>query len=106
MSTKKIAQGSAVDIELKSKGKVTFKGFLLEARRVDTDAIIGTFKTTNKDAKYVACDGKDKTAVTHNKLNETLSNKDSVKVKWSSPSSFTGAVKIVGTVVKEKKKFW
>ena len=98
----KVTQGSQVTVELKSKSGGTFKGFIIEARSVEGNSIIGTFETVNSDARYLKCDNVLQSAVTHN----SPSNKKSVGVKWNAPSDFTGSVKILATFVKEYQTYW
>lgn len=91
-----------MDVELKSTAGGTFKGFMIEARSVDGNSIIGSFETISSDARYVNCDKTPQTAVTHN----NPSPKKSVKVKWTAPSDFSGAVKVLGTFVQEYQTYW
>ena len=91
-----------MSVELKPTGSATFIGFLLEARSVEDDSIIGSFVTVNNDGKYVNCGNKPQTAVTH--VNKDP--KSSVQVKWTAPSDFVGSVKIVATFVQSYNTYW
>ena len=95
-------KGSPVDVELKSKSGSTFKGFIIEARSVAGNKIIGSFQTINSDARYVGCDGVPQSAVTHT----SPAPKKSVRVRWTAPSDFTGSVKVLATFVREYQTYW
>jgi len=96
-----IDPGSQVLVEIKQKGSDTFKGFLIQARTDDED-IIGTFETVDGANKYLSCGNNIQSAVTHSNPGD----KDSVKVKWTAPSDFTGSVTFYATVVKNYGIFW
>ena len=88
-------------VELTQTGSDQFKGFLIEARSSD-DSIIGSFVTVTNYGKYVNCDNKPQTGVTH--INN--SPKSSVQVKWTAPSDFEGSVKIFATFVQSYSTYW
>ena len=103
LSASQIAKGSQVIVELKSNSGETFKGFIIEARSVERDSIIGTFETVSSgDSRYLSCDSTPQTAVTHT----NNSPKKSVTVRWSPPADFTGNVKVLGSFVKEYNTYW
>merc|ERR1719450_458934 len=102
VSSSKVSPGGQLTVELQPTGSGTFKGFLLEARSVEDDSIIGSFVTVNNDGKYVNCGNKPQTAVTH--VNN--SPKSSVQVKWTAPSDFVGSVKLLATFVQDYSTFW
>ena len=96
-----------VELKPKTSGD-KFKGFLLEARSVDVDDIIGTFKKLgNKNqTKYLQCSNKE-SKEPHSALTHADSTpKQSVKVKWTPPQDFSGKVKILATLVKDFKTYW
>ena len=100
LEKKNVAQCCIVHVELKSIGKKTFKGFLLEARNVFGNNIVGSFQNINNDTKYIKCGPNLKSAVTNEKK---LGLKKTIKVKWRAPSIFSGRIKFFGQVFKEKK---
>ena len=95
-------------IELKPKTSgAKFKGFLIQARSVDGDDIIGTFEqfSNRNKTKYLQCSDtelKEHSAVTHS----DPTPKQSVKVKWTPPQNFTGKIKVLATLVKDFKTYW
>ena len=109
LSSTKIAKGSEVRIELKPKTSGDkFKGFLLQARSVDGDNIIGKFeKLGNKNqTKYLQCSNTE-SKEPHSALTHSDSTpKPSVKVKWTPPQDFSGKVKVLATLVKDFKTYW
>ena len=105
LSSTEIAKGSEVTIELKPKNSGDkFKGFLIQARSVDGDDIIGVFeKLNNKNhTKYLQCSNEPHSALTHS----DPTPKQSVKVKWTPPQDFSGKVKVLATLVKDFKTYW
>ena len=101
LSSDKISSGYSVDVELKPKDSDEFEGFFIKARD-SQDNVVGTFETIGDDGKYVACDNKVQSAVTH-----TIGSfKTSVKVKWNAPSDFQGMVRILATFVTDYSTYW
>ena len=109
LSSTEIAKGSEVTIELKpKKSGDKFKGFLIQARGVDGDDIIGKFeKLSNKNhTKYLQCSNT-KSKEPHSALTHSdPTPKQSVKVKWTPPQDFSGKVKVLATLVKDFKTYW
>ena len=101
LSSNKISSGSSVNVELKPKASEEFEGFFVQARD-SQDNVVGTFETLGDDGKYVDCDNKVQSTVTHVKPNF----KTSVKVKWNAPSDFEGKVRILATFVKDYSTYW
>ena len=96
-------------IELKPKSSGDeFKGFLIQARSVDGDDIIGTWEKLDdkKNTKYLQCSNTESeeshSALTHS----DPSPKESVKAKWTPPQDFSGKVKVLATLVKDFKTYW
>ena len=101
LSSSKISSGSSVNVELKPKASEDFEGFFVQARD-SQDNVVGTFETLGDDGKYVDCDRKAQSTVTHVKPNfKTL-----VKVKWNAPSDFEGKIRILATFVKDYSTYW
>lgn len=101
LSSNKISSGYSVDVELKSKMSDEFEGFFVQGRD-SKDNVIGTFETLGEDGRYVSCDNKVQSAVTH-----TIGSfKTSVKVKWNAPSDFQGMVRILATFVTDYSTYW
>ena len=101
LSSNKISSGSSVNVELKPKASEEFIGFFLQARDV-VNNVAGTFETLSDDGRYVDCDNRAQTTVTHAKSN----SKTSVKVKWNAPSDFEGKVRILATFVTDYSTYW
>ena len=106
LSATKIDKGSEVTIELKPKTSgERFKGFLIQARSVDGDDIIGTLEQLDNknNTKYLQCsDTEPHSALTHT----DPTSKESVKLKWTPPQDFSGKVKVLATLVKDFKTYW
>ena len=102
--TQIVAKDLGVTIELKPKtGGEKFKGFLIQARSVDGDDIIGTFEelSDKNHTKHLQCK-EPQSALTHS----DPTPKQSVKVKWTPPQDFAGKVKVLATMVKDFNTYW
>jgi len=92
--------GASVILELKARESgefEDFEGFFVQARDAQ-DNVVGAFEildNLDNQAKYVNCNNKPQSAVTHARSNY----KSSVKLKWRSPTGFRGKVKMLATFV-------
>jgi len=94
-------QGTPAEIELTSDSS-EFKGYMVQARAVSDDSIIGSFETVSDDAQYLNCGDKAQSSVTH----KLSSKKNSIKLKWKPPSDFVGDAKMYATFVKDYSNYW
>jgi len=104
LNSTRISPGGSTLIELTNVGSTTdtFKGYMVQARKVSDDSVIGTFETVSNDAKYLKCGNVAQSAVTH-ALSEA---KKSIKMKWNAPSDFSGKVIILATFVRDYSTYW
>ena len=86
---------------MKPKGSEEFEGFFVQARD-SLDNVVGAFEILGDDGKYVTCDNKPQSTVTHANANF----KKSFKVKWNAPSDFQGKIQILSTFVTDYSTYW
>ena len=86
---------------MKPKSSEEFEGFFVQARD-SQDNVVGAFEILGDDGKYVTCDNKPQSTVTH----ATANFKKSFKVKWNAPSDFQGKIKILSTFVTDYSTYW
>lgn len=83
----KMKRGNEIKISLQTTSKTSvFRGFLIQARKVDTNEIIGTFRGRNYN--IVSCGGFPSTA-----SHQNPSTKSSQILFWKSPMNFQGSVR-------------
>ena len=94
--------GGKSNISVKITGS-TFRGVLLQARTACcSDYAYGSFTVSPSDnMKTTNCNGTNNTA-THS----FSANKEDIIVVWHPPQQDVGALRLVGTVAKEKNTFW
>ncbi|XP_064416172.1 putative ferric-chelate reductase 1 [Latimeria chalumnae] len=78
-----------------------FMGFLLQARAVGEDTILGTFKIINSDTQTLSCSNMQNAAVSHT----SSSNKQRIQAVWVAPSS-NKDIEFSATFVKNFKEYW
>ncbi|XP_030809445.1 loricrin-like [Camarhynchus parvulus] len=94
--------GNEVQVTLEALGDAGFKGFNLQAREIDGDVPIGTFKITDPNTKGLEC---------HNMTNSAVSNansdvKQKVTTTWIAPHDVRGELQFIATVVQNLENFW
>jgi len=103
LNSTQVASGVSTEIELTHDGSdARFKGYMIQARKDSDDSVIGAFETVSDDAQYINCGSVSHSSVTHS----GGKTKESIRVKWKSPSDFTGKVKIVATFVQDYANYW
>ncbi|KAG8436630.1 hypothetical protein GDO86_007654 [Hymenochirus boettgeri] len=91
--------GDAITVTLQSIAGSNFKGFLLEARTVGGDRIIGSFTITDANTQSLSCSAG--SAVSH-----TSSNiKSSITTTWNAPNG-AGPIQFRATVLRSYSIFW
>ncbi|NXU70206.1 RELD1 protein, partial [Oreotrochilus melanogaster] len=93
--------GNEIQVTLEALKDAGFKGFNLQARELDGDVPVGTFKITDPNTKGLEC---------HNMTNSALSHANSevkkrVTTTWIAPRD-VGNVQFIATVVQDLEKFW
>ncbi|XP_075473220.1 putative ferric-chelate reductase 1 isoform X4 [Ascaphus truei] len=79
----------------------TFRGFLLQARSLPGDNIVGNFEVTNSTSQTLNCDGSVGAAVSHT----DRSDKSSTSAVWTAPAG-TGNIRFRVTFVQTVPVFW
>ncbi|XP_019386583.1 PREDICTED: hornerin-like [Crocodylus porosus] len=93
--------GNEIEVTLHGNDKSGFQGFLLQAREVDGDAPVGTFKITDPNTQGLSCNNVSNSAVSH--INSDVKNK--VTTIWVAPSKAKD-VRFSATFVKDLENFW
>ncbi|CAL4117158.1 unnamed protein product [Meganyctiphanes norvegica] len=96
-----------LNVTLKAELENTFKGFILQARKVDSQELLGAFSFPQRRAgglpaniRKLDCDGG--AAVTH----KDSKAKTVVQVTWESSGYYEGNVVFVGSFVKDYTTVW
>ncbi|XP_059479127.1 putative defense protein 3 isoform X1 [Neocloeon triangulifer] len=92
--------GQTFEVSIVADAGVTFRGFFIQGRSVDTDNAVGSFAAA-ADAKSIDCFSNLESASTQ--IDNT--DKSSVSVIWTAPASGE-AVNVVATVVQTLNTFW
>ncbi|XP_056212178.1 uncharacterized protein LOC130157058 [Falco biarmicus] len=93
--------GNEIKVTLEALQGVGFKGFNLQAREIDGDVPVGTFKITDPNTKALEC---------HNMTNSAVSQansdvKQKVTTTWIAPHDVKD-LQFIATVVQDLEKFW
>ncbi|XP_064284171.1 loricrin-like isoform X6 [Passer domesticus] len=93
--------GNEVQVTLEALGDAGFKGFNLQAREIDGDVPVGTFKITDPNTKGLEC---------HNMTNSAVSNansdvKQKITTTWIAPHDVR-ELQFIATVVQNLENFW
>ncbi|XP_078515394.1 putative ferric-chelate reductase 1 [Lissotriton helveticus] len=97
--------GDQITVTLQANSSTTFKGFLLQARSVGGDFIVGTFRITDTNSQGLQC-GNQINGVANSAVSQTSpAHKSSVSVKWIAPPG-SGYIRFRATFVKRFSKFW
>ncbi|NXU58541.1 FRRS1 reductase, partial [Turnix velox] len=78
-----------------------FKGFHLQAREIEGDAPVGTFKITDPNTKGLECHNVTNSAVSH--TNSDVKKK--ITTTWIAPHDVRD-LQFIATVVQDLEKFW
>ncbi|KAM9488576.1 putative ferric-chelate reductase 1 [Clarias gariepinus] len=80
-----------------------FKGFLLEARPVGGNSLVGTFSLMGSASQLLKCGGVSNSAVSHT----SSTSKTQIQSKWTAPTSGNlGNIEFRATFVRDKSTFW
>uniref|UniRef100_A0A8C5QAV1 Ferric-chelate reductase 1 n=1 Tax=Leptobrachium leishanense TaxID=445787 RepID=A0A8C5QAV1_9ANUR len=91
--------GDVITVTINAVGS-EFKGFLLQARTLGSNRIVGTFTLTNSRSRILSCNTTDST-VSH--INNYL--KASITANWTAPTGL-GPIRFRATVLKDYYTFW
>ncbi|XP_041885993.1 hornerin-like isoform X36 [Corvus kubaryi] len=93
--------GNEVQVTLEALGDAGFKGFNLQAREIDGDVPVGTFKITDPNTKGLECHNMTNSAVSH--ANSDVKQK--VTTTWIAPQD-AREIQFIATVVQNLENFW
>ncbi|XP_065526615.1 putative ferric-chelate reductase 1 [Lathamus discolor] len=93
--------GNEVQVTLEALQDVGFRGFNLQAREIDGDVPVGTFKITDPNTKGMECHNTTNSAVSH--ANSDVKQK--VTTTWIAPHGVKD-LQFIATVVQDLEKFW
>ncbi|NXU10577.1 FRRS1 reductase, partial [Pardalotus punctatus] len=93
--------GNEVQVTLEALGDAGFKGFNLQAREIDGDVPVGTFKITDPNTKGLECHNMTNSAVSH--ANSDVKQK--VTTTWIAPPDVR-ELQFIATVVQNIENFW
>ncbi|NXS56536.1 FRRS1 reductase, partial [Brachypteracias leptosomus] len=93
--------GNEIQVTLEALKDVGFKGFNLQAREIDEDVPVGTFKITDPNTKGLECHNVTNSAVSHSNSDV----KQEVKTTWVAPNDVRD-LQFIATVVQDVDKFW
>ncbi|XP_016134459.1 putative ferric-chelate reductase 1 [Sinocyclocheilus grahami] len=96
-------EGDQITVLLNNQSEYQFEGFMLQARRVGSTTLIGTFTVTDSSVQLLSCDGVANRAVSHT----SDSKKSSIQAKWTAPTSGQlGDIEFRATFAKGFSTFW
>ncbi|NXG78737.1 FRRS1 reductase, partial [Baryphthengus martii] len=93
--------GNEIQVTLEALKDAGFKGFNLQAREIEGDVPVGTFKITDPNTKGVECHNMTNSAVSH--ANSDVKQK--VTTTWVAPRDVQ-ELQFIATVVQDLDKFW
>ncbi|XP_030429731.1 putative ferric-chelate reductase 1 isoform X2 [Gopherus evgoodei] len=101
ISSSSFDPGNKITVTLQGIDSSTFKGFLLQARAVSGDGIVGTFQIIDPNTQGLLCNQVENSSMSHTNRN----SKQNVTTIWVAPSG-TGNVQFRATVVQNVSVFW
>ncbi|KAM4722879.1 putative ferric-chelate reductase 1 [Rhinophrynus dorsalis] len=101
VSNNTFSPGDVIKVTLQSSSASRFKGFLLEARSVGGDRIIGAFTITDGNTQGLSCSAGPRSAVSHTNSN----GKSIITTSWTAPVG-AGPVRFRATVLESYSTFW
>ncbi|XP_071898127.1 uncharacterized protein [Anas platyrhynchos] len=93
--------GNEIQVTLEALRDAGFKGFNLQAREIEGDGPVGTFKITDPNTKGLECHNMTNSAVSH--ANSDVKQK--VTTTWIAPQDIKD-LQFIATVVQDLEKFW
>ncbi|XP_060725470.1 putative ferric-chelate reductase 1 isoform X2 [Tachysurus vachellii] len=95
-------EGDTITVTL-SATTGTFTGFLLEARLVGSNSVMGSFSVMNSAAQTLSCSGVSNSAVSHT----SKITKSEIQTKWKAPTSGNlNNIEFKATFVRDYSTFW
>ncbi|NXC46801.1 FRRS1 reductase, partial [Penelope pileata] len=93
--------GNEIQVTLEALKGVGFKGFNLQAREIEGDVPVGTFKITDPNTKGLECRNTTNSAVSQ--ANSDVKQK--ITTTWIAPNDVRD-LQFIATVVQDIEKFW
>ncbi|NXW63685.1 FRRS1 reductase, partial [Eurystomus gularis] len=93
--------GNEIQVTLEALKDAGFKGFNLQAREIEGDVPVGTFKITDPNTKGLECHNMTNSAVSHSNSDV----KQKVTTTWIAPNDVKD-LQFIATVVQDLDKFW
>ncbi|NXI14075.1 FRRS1 reductase, partial [Irena cyanogastra] len=93
--------GNEVQVTLEALEDAGFQGFNLQAREIDGDVPVGTFKITDPNTKGLECHNMTNSAVSH--ANSDVKQK--ITTTWIAPQDVR-ELQFIATVVQNLENFW
>ncbi|NWI90282.1 FRRS1 reductase, partial [Pitta sordida] len=93
--------GNEIQVTLEALGEAGFKGFNLQAREIDGDIPVGTFKITDPNTKGLECHNVTNSALTHSNSDV----KQKITTTWIAPPHVR-ELQFIATVVQNLENFW
>ncbi|XP_053549697.1 putative ferric-chelate reductase 1 [Bombina bombina] len=100
VSADKFNPGDTIKVTIRTDSS-SFKGFLLEARSIGGDRILGTFTVTDPNTQGLSCSGGPNSAISHT----SATAKTQVTANWKAPIG-AGPVRFTATVLQSYSIFW
>ncbi|XP_029768300.1 uncharacterized protein LOC113407354 [Terrapene carolina triunguis] len=101
VSFDKYDPGNEIQVTLEGTAERGFQGFHLQARELEGDTPVGSFKITDPSTQALACHNVSNSAVSH--TNSEVKHK--VTTTWIAPSD-TKSIQFRATFVQDSKNFW
>ncbi|XP_030429783.1 hornerin-like [Gopherus evgoodei] len=101
VSFDKYDPGNEIEVTLEGTAEHGFQGFHLQARELEGDTPVGSFKITDPSTQALACHNVSNSAVSH--TNSEVKHK--VTTTWIAPSD-TKSIQFRATFVQDSKNFW
>ncbi|XP_077192426.1 uncharacterized protein LOC143836790 isoform X2 [Paroedura picta] len=93
--------GNEIQVILEGTSQYGFKGFMLQAREVDGNIPVGTFRIIDRNTQGLACANISNSALSH--INPSV--KYQVKTAWVAPHN-TKRIRLIGTFVQNHDIYW
>ncbi|XP_039339255.1 sericin 1-like isoform X2 [Mauremys reevesii] len=101
VSFDKYDPGNEIEVTLEGTAERGFQGFHLQARELEGDTPVGSFKITDPSTQALACHNVSNSSVSH--TNSEVKHK--VTTTWIAPSD-TKSIQFRATFVQDSKNFW
>ncbi|XP_048351792.1 uncharacterized protein LOC125432373 isoform X2 [Sphaerodactylus townsendi] len=93
--------GNEIQVILEGTSQSGFKGFMLQAREVDGNIPVGTFRIVDRNTQGLTCFNTSNSAVSHTSPNV----KHRVSTMWVAPRN-TRKIRLMGTFVQDYDTYW